>query len=459
MGLLLPEIIYNFYLDMTVSRTICLGFLAVIAVGTILLMMPFSTSDGSWNDPIVALFTSTSAVCVTGLSVVDPGTYFSFWGQLFITLLAQIGGLGYMTTTTFLITLVGRKFNLRQKIAIQQALDRPGMSDSTQVLRSIIATTLIFEITGTFLLLPAFVPDHGWNQGLWLAIFHSVNAWNNAGFSLFKDSLIGYQSSSLVVFTITGLIIFGGIGYQVILEAYLWLRDRLLKRSTHLVFSLDFKVATSTTLILLFLGTVAFFAIETRNSETFGTLNLRGQLLLAWFQSVTPRTAGFNTIDIGKMTTAGLFITIAMMFIGASPGGTGGGMKTTTLRVLTSCTKTILQGKEEVLLYERKIAVSLILKAVGVVVGSVGMVIFSTILIALTDPTLDFIQILFEVVSAFATVGLSTGITGSVSIAAKLILIITMYVGRVGVLLLMAAVLGDPRPTRIHYPEENLLVG
>ncbi len=159
------------------------------------------------------------------------------------------------------------------------------------------------------------------------------------------------------------------------------------------------------------------------------------------------------------MTTAGLFITIAMMFIGASPGGTGGGMKTTTLRVLTSCTKTILQGKEEVLLYERKIAVSLILKAVGVVVGSVGMVIFSTILIALTDPKLDFIQILFEVVSAFATVGLSTGITGSVSIAAKLILIVTMYVGRVGVLLLMAAVLGDPRPTRIHYPEENLLVG
>ncbi|MBH8551425.1 ATPase [Nostocaceae cyanobacterium CENA357] len=444
---------------MTVSRTICLGFLTVIAVGTILLMMPFSTSDGSWNDPIVALFTSTSAVCVTGLSVVDPGTYFSFWGQLFILLLAQIGGLGYMTTTTFLITLIGRKFNLRQKIAIQQALDRPGMSDSTQVLRSIIATTLIFEITGTFLLLPAFVPEYGWDQGLWLAIFHSINAWNNAGFSLFKDNLIGYQSSYLVVFTITGLIILGGIGYQVILEAYLWLRDRLLKRTTNLVFSLDFKVATSTTLILLFIGVIAFFAIETRNPETFGSLNLRGQLLLAWFQSVTPRTAGFNTIDIGKMTTAGLFITIAMMFIGASPGGTGGGMKTTTLRVLTSCTKTILQGKEEVLLYERKIAVSLILKAVGVVVGSVGMVIFSTILIALTDPKLDFIQILFEVVSAFATVGLSTGITGSVSIAAKLILIVTMYVGRVGVLLLMAAVLGDPRPTRIHYPEENLLVG
>jgi trk system potassium uptake protein len=444
---------------MTVARTICLGFMAVIAIGTIFLMMPFSNTAGTWNNLVVALFTSTSAVCVTGLSVVDPGTYFSFWGQLFIALLAQIGGLGYMTTTTFLILLIGRKFDMRQKIAIQQALDRPGMSGGAQVIKSIIATTLIFEITGVFLLLPAFVPEYGWKQGLWLAIFHSINAWNNAGFSLFKDNLIGYQSSFLVVFTITGLIIFGGIGYQVILEMYLWLRDRILKKTNCQLFSLDFKVATSTTVILLILGTIAFFCIEIRNPATFGGLNFHDQILVAWFQSVTPRTAGFNTIDIGKMTTAGLFITIALMFIGASPGGTGGGMKTTTLRVLTSCTKTILQGKEEVLLYERKIAMSLILKAVGVLVGSVATVILATILISLTDPKLDFIQILFEVVSAFATVGLSTGITGTISTAAKLVLIITMYVGRVGILLLMSAVLGDPRPTRIHYPEENLLVG
>lgn len=444
---------------MTVSRTVCLGFLAVITVGTILLMMPFSTSSGSWNDPIVALFTATSAVCVTGLAVVDTGTDFSFWGQLFIVLLAQIGGLGYMTTTTFLIMLVGRKFNLRQKIAIQRTLDRPGMSGSAQVIRSIIATTMIFEITGIFLLLPAFVPDYGWSTGIWLAIFHSVSAWNNAGFSLFPDNLMGYQSSFLVVFTITMLIIFGGIGYQVILEMYLWLRDRLLRKPQSLVFSLDFKVAASTTLLLLSLGTIAFFAIEIKNTATLGSVNLPGQLLSAWFQSVTTRTAGFNTIDIGKMTSAGLFITIAFMFIGASPGGTGGGIKTTTLRVLTSCTKSILQGKEEVLLYERKIAISLILKAVGVLVGSVGTVVLSTTLISLTDPTLSFIELLFEVVSAFATVGLSTGITSSVSVPAKLILIVTMYVGRVGVLLLMAAMLGDPRPSRVHYPEENLLVG
>ncbi|MBS9395198.1 MAG: ATPase [Dolichospermum sp. LBC05a] len=451
---------------MTVARTICLGFVAVILLGAILLTMPFSTGNGNWNDPIVALFTSTSAVCVTGLAVVDTGTEFSFLGQLFIALLAQIGGLGYMTTTTFLMLLIGRKFDLRQKVAIQQALDRPGMSGSTQIIRSIIATTLLFELTGVFLLMIVFVPEKGWQEGTWLAIFHSVSAWNNAGFSLFKDNLIGYQSSPLVIITIGCLIIFGGIGYQVILDMYLWLRDsftyqsnRIIKKTSCLIFSLDFKVATSTTLILLVLGTIAILFVEIRNDSVFGQLSLSDKILAAWFQSVSTRTAGFNSIDIGKMTNAGLFIMIALMFIGASPGGTGGGIKTTTLRVLTSCTNAILQGKEEVLLYNRKIAISLILKAVGVVFGSLATVIVATVLISITDPKLAFIQILFEVVSAFGTVGLSTGITGTVSIAAKLILILTMYIGRVGVLLLMSSILGDPRPTRIHYPEENLLVG
>ncbi|MFB2919043.1 MULTISPECIES: TrkH family potassium uptake protein [Aerosakkonema] len=444
---------------MTISRSICLGFLTVIAVGTLLLMMPFSTSSGMWNNPLVALFTSTSAVCVTGLSVVDPGTYFSFWGQFFIVALVQIGGLGYMTTTTFLILLVGRRFDLRQKMAIQQALDRPGIQDSAQVIRSVIATTMIFEITGIFLLMFVFVPDHGFNYGLWLSIFHSINSWNNAGFSLFRDNLIGYQSSVLVNLVVTGLIILGGIGYQVIFEIYVWLRDRILRKPYCQVLSLNFKVATSTTIILLLSGSIALFCIESRNPETLGYLSLKDKLLTAWFQSVTPRTAGFNTIDFSKMTQAGLFLTIALMFIGASPGGTGGGIKTTTLRVLTSCTKAILQGKEEVQLYHRQVALSLIIKAVGVLVGSFATVVVSTILISITDPELQFSQILFEVVSAFATVGLSTGITASITPAAKLIIISTMYIGRVGVLLMMAAILGDPRPSAVRYPEENLLVG
>ena len=240
---------------------------------------------------------------------------------------------------------------------------------------------------------------------------------------------------------------------------FLWLRDRILKKPERIVFSLNFKVATTTTIALLILGTIAFLLTEGHNPGTLGSMNFGDKLLAAWFQSVTPRTAGFNTIDIGKMTETGLFITIALMFMGASPGGTGGGIKTTTMRVLSSCTKSILQGKEEVELYQRQVPIPLILKAVGVLLGSATTVTISTILISLTDSKYEFIQILFEVVSAFATVGLSTGITASVSATAKLILIATMYMGRVGVLLLMAALLGDPRPSAIHYPEENLLVG
>lgn len=446
---------------MTVSRTICLGFIAVIAVGTLLLLLPFSVSSGTWEwgNLIVALFTATSAVCVTGHIVVDTATYFSPVGQAIIATLIQIGGLGYMTATTFLLLLLGRKFGLRDKIAMQQALDREGMQGVVQMVQSIIATTLIFEITGALLLMLVFMPDHGFDRGFWLALFHSVSAWNNAGFSLFSDSLVSYRASWLLNLVVAGLIIFGGIGYEVIFEMYLWLRDRVMRKRGCQIFSLNYRVAVSTALVLLGLGTLAFFLVETRNSETLGSLPLGTQILAAWFQSVVSRTAGFNSIDIGKMTSAGLFITIALMFIGGSPGGTAGGIKTTTFRVLTSCTHSILYGKEEAHLFQRQIPTSLILKAIGVTVGSMAVVILMTTLIALSDPQIDFIRILFEVVSAFATVGLSTGITAGLTISGKLVLIATMYIGRVGVLILMGAILGDPKPSAVRYPEENLLVG
>lgn len=444
---------------MTVSRTICLGFLAIILLGSLLLMMPVTSAQGTWTNPLIALFTATSAVCVTGLSVVDVGTFFSFWGQLTLLILVQIGGLGYMIANTFLLLIIGARFTLRDKIAVQQALDRTGMQGSREVLLSIIATTAIFEVSGVLLLLPTFLADRQPLSAVWLAIFHSVNSWNNAGFSLFSDSLIGQQSSILVNLTITGLIIFGGLGYQVILELYLWLQAHRSKSKPKLLFSFNFKVGVSTTIFLFVLGTISFLAIELRNPDTLGDENFTSQLLIAWFQSVSARTAGFNTIEHGKLTTAALFITIFLMFIGANPGGTGGGIKTTTLRILISATRSVLQGKDEVILYRRRVPLSMIMKAIGVLIGSFGTVIIATIIIAITDPEVTFIQILFEVVSAFATVGLSTGITASISSAAKLTLIVTMYIGRVGILLLMSAVLGDPRRSRIRYPEENLLVG
>jgi trk system potassium uptake protein len=436
-----------------------LGFIAVILTGTLLLMLPFSTTSGQWNDPIVALFTSTSAVCVTGHVVVDTATHFSRFGQLAIALLIQVGGLGYMTVTTFLLLLLGRRFGLKDKIAIQQALDRRALQGSSEILKSIIATTLVFELTGAFLLLLVFVPDLGWSRGLWFALFHSVSAWNNAGFGLFSDNLVGYQGSFLVNAVITGLIIFGGIGYEVILEFYLLVRERLLRKKVRAARSLNFQVAVTTTLFLLLGGTFAIWAIEIRNPQTLGSLSLPNQLLGAWFQAVTARTAGFNTIDVSKMTTAGLFVTIALMVIGGSPGGTAGGIKTTTARVLASCTYAILQGKESVILYRRQVPNSLLLKAIAVTFGSFMTILCATIAIALADPKLDFIRILFEVVSAFATVGLSTGITAGLTSFSKLVLIATMYIGRIGILLLISALLGDPRLSAVRYPEESLLVG
>ncbi|XZN97549.1 MAG: TrkH family potassium uptake protein [Microcoleus sp.] len=444
---------------MTVSRTICLGFIAVITLGALLLLMPFSTSDGTWSDPITALFTSTSAVCVTGLSVVDVGKYYSFWGQLCLVFLVQIGGLGYMTATTFLLLLLGRRFGLKDKIAIQQSLDKSGLDGVVQLVQSILATTLLFELTGVFLLMLVFVPQFGFKDGLWSAIFHSVNAFNNAGFSLYSDNLIGYRGSPLINLTIGGLIIFGGIGYQVIMEMYLWLRACFNKSPICTVFSLNFKVVTSTTAVLIFLGTIAFLAMEYHNPETLGPLSFGQKVMAAWFQSVTPRTAGFNTIDIGKMSETALFLTIALMFVGASPGSTGGGIKTTTFRVLFSCTAAVLEGKEQVECYQRQIPIPLILKTISVVFGSLMVVIVSATLVELVNPELEFIQVLFEAVSAFATVGLSTGITAKISAIGKLILIATMYIGRVGVLLLMSAAVGDPKPSTFKYPEESLLVG
>ncbi|WP_019500614.1 TrkH family potassium uptake protein [Pseudanabaena sp. PCC 6802] len=443
---------------MTPARTICLGFLAVITIGALLLTLPISTSNGQWSNPITALFISTSAVCVTGLAVVDVGKFYSPTGQGFIAMLTQIGGLGYMTATTFLLLLVGRKFSLREKIALQQSLDLPGLRGSVQLVRSIIATTLIFELTGVFLLIPVFLEKYDWGHSIWLAIFHSVSAFNNAGFSLFTNNLMDYVSSPVMNFTITGLIIFGGIGYQVILEAFLWLRAKIGRRSDRIHFSLTFRVAVSTTIALLTIGTLAILLTEYR-TDTFAALSWPDKIMAAWFQSVTSRTAGFNTIDNGLMTPTGLFVTIALMFIGASPGGTGGGIKTTTARLLGACTRTTLQGKEAIYLYKRQVPSSLIFKAVGVALGSMLTVIGSTALLSVTEKNFTFIQILFEAVSAFGTVGLSTGITPKVTEVGQLILVATMYIGRVGVLLLIAALVRSPKPSLVEYPEETLLVG
>lgn len=444
---------------MTVARTICLGFLGTIFISTLLLTLPWSIADSTWGDPLVALFTATSATCVTGLAVVDTGSYFSGFGQAILLLTIQIGGLGYMTATTFLVLLLGRRFRLQHRVAVQESLDAVGLSSVSNLVTSVIALTLIIEISGAFLLMVQFVPEFGWTQGLWQSIFHSVSAFNNAGFSLFPDSLMRYSVSPMIIVPISLLIFLGGIGYQAIMEMFLWLRRYIHSEGRLFFFSMHFKTVTSTTLFLLLVGFVGFYATE--QYET-GTLALRGQgdqLWLALFQSVTARTAGFNTIDIGAMSTAGLFLMISLMFVGASPGSTGGGIKTTTLRILANCTQTVLRGGDDVILYRRQVPKEMLMKAFAVVMGSLTTVIFAVMAIAISDPTFTFVEVFFEAVSAFATVGLSMGITAQLSTLAKVILITLMYIGRVGVLLLMEALLGEPQASQIDYPEEDLLVG
>lgn len=430
----------------------------MVTLGTLLLLLPASTRSGNWNDPLVALFTATSAVCVTGLVVVDTGTHFSPLGQGLILGLIQLGGLGYMTATTFLLLILGRRLGLRDRIAIQQSLDLTELAGGRSLVVPIIAMTLIIELTGAFLLMPMFMHDYGAGQGLWLSLFHSISAFNNAGFSPFADNLIQYAASP-VALVITALVILGGIGYQVIMEGFIWLRDRIQgHRETH-VFSLHFKVVTSTTVALLLVGTVSLLASELNNPKTLAAAAPYPQLMMAWFQAVIARTAGFNSIDIGAMQDTSLFIMIGLMFIGASPGSTGGGIKTTTLRILAACTQMVLQGKDEVLLYKREIPLSRLAKAIAVVFGSCTVVILVTTLLSHFDPGFSFIQLLFETVSAFATVGLSTGITAQLTPISQIVIICTMYIGRVGVLLLMAVLVGDPKPSVVNYPKEDLLVG
>jgi len=433
---------------------------SLIIIGTILLTLPLAVANGSWSNPLTALFLATSAVCVTGLSVVDVGSYYSPFGQAVLLMLVQIGGLGYMTATTFLLVLIGRRFSLREKLTLQQSLDLPGIRGSAQVVKSIISTTLVFEISGTLALLPAFWRPDNPVYSVWLAMFHSVSAFNNAGFSLFPDNLIQYVSSPLVNIVVSLLIISGGIGYQVIMEIFIWLRAVFSRHNQDpkAIFSLNFKVVTTTTLFLLILGSLGFWLTEIGNSN-FTSFSWSAKLWSAWFQSVTTRTAGFNTVDIGLLSPTALFTMIVLMFIGASPGGTGGGVKTTTIRILTSCTGSALHGRDGIALYRRQIPSLLIFKAVGVVVGSIGVVILTTALLSISDRQIPFIQLLFEATSAFATVGLSTGITASLSPFGQFVLIVAMYTGRVGVLLLMAAFSGKAKHSLVKYPEEYLLVG
>ncbi|MEO1131163.1 MAG: potassium transporter TrkG [Cyanobacteria bacterium J06639_1] len=445
-------------------QTICLGFLATIAICALLLLLPFSTASGQWNQPLVALFTATSAVCVTGLAVVDTGSFFSPFGQFVILVAIQIGGLGYMTATSFLLLLVGRQFSLRDHMTMEEALGSTvGNGGMWRLVLSIVGMTLLFEGLGAFVLAQTLVAEQGAWAGSWSALFHSVSAFNNAGFSLFSDSLESLSDNVAVMSTISILIILGGFGYGVILEFYHWLHRSTLERhqDKRENFSLNFKIVTLMTVVLLVLGMLAFLATESDNPGTIGRMPWSQKVLGAWFQSVTARTAGFNSFDQASLEASSLLLMMIFMFVGASPGGTGGGVKTTTLGTLLSCMKSALRGEESVRLFQRRVPDVLVRKAVGILMGSAIMVAIATMGLAVFDgDRFTFLELVFEAVSAYATVGLSIVGTPNLSPMSHLVLIPTMYCGRVGILLLVGALLGRSSPKKlVRYPEETFLIG
>ncbi|MDR6998314.1 TrkH family potassium uptake protein [Neobacillus niacini] len=441
----------KFYLDP--PKILVLGFALIILIGALLLTMPISTTNGQGLSFLNALFTATSATCVTGLVVVDTGTTFTIFGQLVILSMIQIGGLGFMTFATLFAFLVGKRISLKERILLQESLNNLSMEGIVRLARRILIFTAVIELTGAIILTLRFSFDMPLGKAIYYGIFHSISNFNNAGFDLMGEfhSLTSYVEDPTVVLTICSLITLGGIGFIVMNELY---EFRVSKR-----LSLHTKVVLMTSLFLLAVGTIGIFSFEYTNEKTLKPLTFLGKFLAALFQSVTPRTAGANTLNIGDLTQPSLFLIIILMFIGASPGSTGGGIKTTTFTTLIGAVWSQIRGKEDVIFYRQRIVYETIYKAITVAFSGLFLVVVITMLLTITESGKDFLMILFEATSAFATVGLSMGLTPELSHVGKALIIFTMFAGRVGPLTIAFAVTMRRNPDAFRYPKGKIMIG
>ncbi|WP_286169683.1 TrkH family potassium uptake protein [Halocella sp. SP3-1] len=430
------------------GRFLILGYLLVISIGTFFLLLPISTVEGEVTSFIDALFTATSATAVTGLITLNTMEHWTRFGQTVIMLLIQIGGFGFMTSTTLLFLIFGKRVSLRERLIIMEDLNYNKISGAISLSKYIIILTFTTEALGALLLFLYFKKIMPSARAVYFAVFHAISAFNNAGFDLFGNSLLDFVNIPYINIVITFLFIIGGIGFIVIDEVF----SKGLKN-----LSLHSRLVLNTSLILIILGTFSFFFLEYTNPATIGNLSLKGKLLGSYFQGVTPRTAGFNTIPIERLRDVTLFIIILFMFIGASPGSTGGGVKTTTIVTLLIVIYNMSVGKEDIEAFGRRFRDKDIYKALTVVVISLLLITVVTIVLSSTEK-FSFIQIIFEVFSAFGTVGLSTGITARLSNIGKLFIIFTMFVGRVGPVTLAVA-LGRREYKKIRYPAEDILIG
>lgn len=434
-------------------KTLVAGFAFIIFIGTLLLTLPVATTDGQGLPLLNALFTATSATCVTGLVVVDTGSTFTVFGQLVILFLIQVGGLGFMTFAIFFSVLLGKRISLKERLLLQEALNNLSIAGIVRLAKRILIFTVVIEFIGAVLLTIRFAFDMPLSKAVYYGIFHAVSNFNNAGFDIMGNfkSLTGYVEDPIVTLVICALITLGGIGFIVMNEVYEYKRIRRL--------SLHTKVVLFTSSLLVVVGTLLIFLLEFHNPKTLQPLSAFGKILASLFQAITPRTAGANTLNIPDLHHSTLFIIIILMYIGASPGSTGGGIKTTTFATLLGAVRSQIKGKEDVIFFRKKVAYDTIYKSLTVMLAGLFIVIIAAMLLTITEPGKDFLMILFEATSAFGTVGLSMGLTPELSPLGKIIIILTMFAGRVGPLTIAFAVTLRRNSDPFSYPKGKIMIG
>ncbi|WP_158735989.1 TrkH family potassium uptake protein [Alteribacillus sp. YIM 98480] len=426
---------------------LALSFAVIILLGTLLLKLPFATTAPLlWID---ALFTAASATTVTGLVVVDTGGTFTVFGQVVIMVLIQIGGLGLMTFAVLIFIIFGKKIGLKQRLIVQEALNATSIGGLIRLIRTLSIFALFIEGIASLILAIQWVPEYGWAFGLYTSLFHAVSAFNNAGFSLWDDSLTQYVGHPLINIVISVCFIIGGIGFTVIAD--------LAGKRKFKNLSLHSKLMITGTFTVNIIVMLCFFLLEFNNSASIGNLPLNEKMWASYFQAVTPRTAGFNSVEIGELRQDTIMIMILLMFIGAGSGSTGSGIKLTTFLVMVLACIAFLKGQEEPVVFKRAIRQHTILRALSIIVISLLFIFMSLFVLLLTEKV-PFLIVLFEAVSAFGTVGLSMGLTPELTDIGKQIIILMMFIGRVGPLTL-AFTIAKPKRSAIRYPADDIFTG
>lgn len=441
--------------SLTPAKIVLGGFLLIILLGSILLSLPVSSRSGEATPFLDSLFTATSATCVTGLIVQDTGTYWSLFGQMVIILLIQCGGMGVVTLAIAMTVLSGKKIGLKQRFVMQESISAPQVGGIVRMTEFIIKGTILFELAGALIMAVQFCPQMGLIKGIWYSVFHSISAFCNAGFDLMGgtsghfSSVTSYVGNPVIVVPIMALIVIGGIGF------FVW--DDIRKHKLHFrEYTLQTKVVLTTTFILLVVPAVFLFVFEFTRA-TWSGLTLNERIWASLFHSVTPRTAGFNTVDLNLLSTPAQLLTIILMIIGGSPGSTAGGIKTTTLALLFLCVRSVFQNQEDIQCFRRRIPFDILRKAIAILSLYLTLFLVSTFLLSWADGV-TLMEAAFESSSAVATVGLSLGITSELSAFSKTLLILLMYFGRVGGLTMLYA-LTFHKKFPVMLPQERVTVG